>query len=64
MGERSTSSQVDADDGDKIVGNVFGGQRDQVVNQLGSQGAGDSGLIAELLPLRVARSAWPTWPSR
>jgi len=43
--------QVDADDGDKIVGNVFGGQRDQVVNQLGSQGGGDSGLIAKLLPL-------------
>ena len=43
--------QVDADDGDKIVGNVFGGQRDQVVNQLGSQGGGDSGLIGKLLPL-------------
>ena len=43
--------QVDADDGDKIVSNVFGGQRDQVVNQLGSQGGGDSGLIGKLLPL-------------
>ncbi|MEZ0294783.1 MAG: DUF937 domain-containing protein [Solirubrobacteraceae bacterium] len=43
--------QVDTDDGDKIVGNVFGGQRDQVVNQLGNQGGGDSGLIAKLLPL-------------
>ena len=41
----------DADDGDKIVGHVFGGQRDPVVNQLGSQGGGDSGLIAKLLPL-------------
>ena len=42
---------MDADDGDKIVGNVFGSQRDQVVNQLGSQGGGDSGLIGKLLPL-------------
>jgi hypothetical protein len=43
--------QVDTDDGDKIVSNVFGGERDQVVNQLGSQGGGDSGLIGKLLPL-------------
>ena len=35
--------QVDTADGDKIVSNVFGGERDQVVNQLGSQGGGDSG---------------------
>ncbi len=43
--------QVDTDDGEKIVGNVFGGQREQVVNRLGSQGGGDSGLISKLLPL-------------
>ena len=43
--------QVDTDDGDKIVSNVFGGERDQVVNQLGSQGGGDSGLIGKLLPM-------------
>ena len=43
--------QVDTDDGDKIVGNVFGSNRDQVVNQLGAQGGGDSGLMGKLLPL-------------
>jgi hypothetical protein len=48
-------NQVDTDDGDKIVGNIFGPNREQVVNQLGGLGgggsAGGSGLIAKLLPL-------------
>jgi hypothetical protein len=45
--------QVDTDDGDKIVRNVFGENRQQVVNQLGGLGGGgtNSGLIAKLLPL-------------
>jgi hypothetical protein len=50
-------NQVDTDDGDKIVGNIFGPNREQVVNQLGGfggrggGGAGGSGLIAKLLPM-------------
>jgi hypothetical protein len=45
-------AQVDANDGDKIVRNVFGDNRQQVVNQLGGLGGGgNSGLIAKLLPL-------------
>jgi hypothetical protein len=50
-------NQVDTDDGDKIVGNIFGPNRQQVVNQLGGfgggggGGAGGSGLIAKLLPM-------------
>lgn len=45
--------QVDTDDGDKIVGHVFGGQREQVVQQLAG-GAGPKvtgALIQKLLPL-------------
>jgi hypothetical protein len=52
--------QVDTNDGDKIVGNVFGESRDQVVNRLGGGGLGGSsgasggdmsGLVAKLLPI-------------
>ena len=43
--------EVDPDDGDKIVHNVFGANTDQVVQTLGSQGKGGSGLIAKLLPI-------------
>lgn len=50
--------EVDVVDGDKIVGNVFGDQREAVVNRLagaGSGGAGSGGagggLVAKLLPL-------------
>lgn len=43
--------QVDTSDGDKIVSNVFGDNRDQVVSQLGSSGSGDGSLIGKLLPL-------------
>jgi hypothetical protein len=52
---------VDTNDGDKIVGNVFGDSRDQVVTRLGGGGGlggssgiagGDmSGLVAKLLPI-------------
>ncbi len=41
--------QVDPADGDRIVQNVFGDARGQVVNQLG--GAGGSDLVAKLLPM-------------
>ena len=45
--------QVDTADGDKIVGHIFGAQRDPVVNRLGGgEGGGvDAGLVAKLLPL-------------
>ena len=45
--------QVDTVDGDKIVTNVFGDNREQVVNQLGGFGGGSGGsnLIAKLLPM-------------
>ena len=45
--------QVDTTgDGDKIVGHVFGGNREQVVNQLGSAGGSVGGeLMAKLLPM-------------
>ena len=46
--------QVDTVDGDKIVSNVFGDNREQVVNQLGGfggSGGGGGNLIAKLLPI-------------
>lgn len=45
--------QVDENDGDKIVGHVFGDQRDQVVHQLGQTGGSSTtqDLIGKLLPL-------------
>jgi hypothetical protein len=45
--------QVDENDGDKIVGHVFGDQRDQVVQQLGTTGGASTtqDLIGKLLPL-------------
>ena len=45
--------QVDADDGDKIVGHVFGDQREQVVSRLSGGGGGgiDGSIVAKLLPL-------------
>jgi hypothetical protein len=45
--------EVDVVDGDKIVGNVFGDQREAVVNRLAGAGSGGvgGGLVARLLPL-------------
>jgi hypothetical protein len=44
--------QVDTADGDKIVGHVFGPQREQVVHTLGGiGGAGGRDLVAKLLPI-------------
>ena len=46
--------QVDTVDGDKIVSNVFGDKRDQVVSRLSETGAGGSGagdIIGRLLPM-------------
>lgn len=50
--------QVDEADGEKIVGNVFGDKKSEVVNALGGlgglgggDGGGQSGLISKLLPM-------------
>ena len=44
--------QVDADDGEKIVGNVFGTNQDQVAQTLGGNlGGQGGGLIKQLLPI-------------
>lgn len=43
--------EVDEQDGDKIVHNVFGSNTDQVVQKLGAAGGPDQGIIAKLLPI-------------
>jgi hypothetical protein len=44
--------QVDANDGEKIVGNIFGPNQDQVVQTLGGNLGGQAGgLIQRLLPI-------------
>jgi hypothetical protein len=48
-------NQVDTVDGDKIVANVFGDNREQVINQLGGLGGGGTSgfgnIIAKVLPM-------------
>ncbi|MEO7752355.1 MAG: DUF937 domain-containing protein [Terracoccus sp.] len=52
QGGASTLADVDEADGRKIVGNIFGGQTDQVVSQLGGVGGGSQGaLVQKLLPI-------------
>jgi hypothetical protein len=51
LGGLTDLSRVDTDDGDKIVGHVFGDQREAVVSQLGGTGDGGGGLFAKLLPM-------------
>lgn len=43
--------QVDVQDGDKIVGHIFGSNQDQVVQTLASNGSAAKGLIQKLLPI-------------
>ncbi|MBP1160572.1 hypothetical protein ABIC28_003702 [Rhodococcus sp. PvR044] len=44
--------QVDEADGEKIVNNVFGDNKNQVISALGNTGgAGDSNLVGKLLPI-------------
>ncbi len=43
--------QVDTVDGDKIVSNVFGDNREQVVNKLSGPGGGAGDIIGKLLPM-------------
>ena len=44
-------SKIDAQDGDAIVGHVFGPNREQVVSKLGSTAPADQSLIGKLLPM-------------
>jgi len=43
--------RVDPQEGQKIVGHVFGGQTDTVVNQLGGMGNVSGDLVKKLLPI-------------
>jgi hypothetical protein len=44
--------EVDTNDGEKIVGHVFGEQQGEVVNRLGAVGGtGGQGLVGKLLPM-------------
>ena len=44
-------AQVDAAEGDKIVGHIFGGNRDAVVSRLGGATGQGEGLVGRLLPI-------------
>ncbi|MFZ2528579.1 MAG: DUF937 domain-containing protein [Rhodococcus sp. (in: high G+C Gram-positive bacteria)] len=45
-------AEVDTDDGNKIVSNVFGTNKDQVISTLGGvNGGGGNDLVAQLLPI-------------
>ena len=50
QGATPDPASVDTADGEAIVSNIFGGNRDAVVNQLGSQtgGSGGGGIIGDL----------------
>jgi hypothetical protein len=57
QGTVSSLADVDEQDGQKIVGNIFGDNTDQVVSQLGGLGSGNGGsgssgsLVQKLLPI-------------
>ncbi len=42
---------IDEHDGQKIVGNIFGGNQDQVVSQLGGLGGSSGSIISKLMPI-------------
>lgn len=44
-------TQIDTNDGQRIVQNVFGNQTNDVMARLGGTGGGSSGLIQKLLPI-------------
>ncbi|WP_066911057.1 DUF937 domain-containing protein [Millisia brevis] len=50
-GDQIDLSQIDTGDGQKIVGNIFGSNENQVISALGNTGAASSGLIQKLLPI-------------
>lgn len=48
----ATLDQIDVQDGEKIVGHVFGGNTDDVVNRLGGMsGSQTSSIVRKLLPI-------------
>ncbi|ANS78235.1 Glycine-rich cell wall structural protein precursor [Serinicoccus hydrothermalis] len=52
LAEGASVDQIDVQDGEKIVGHVFGGNTDAVVNQLGGMsGPQTSSLVRKLLPI-------------
>ena len=51
QGPVNSLGDVDEQDGRAIVGNIFGGNTDEVVNQLGGLGATSGSLVQKLLPL-------------
>ncbi len=44
-------SDIDVQDGDKILGHILGDQRQDVIAQLGGGRSGGSGMIGKLLPI-------------
>ena len=52
LADNPSVDRIDTQDGEKIVGHVFGGNTDNIVNQLGGIGGGaSSGLVRKLLPI-------------
>lgn len=51
QGPVNSLGDVDEQDGRAIVGNIFGGNTDEVVNQLGGLSATSGSLVQKLLPL-------------
>ncbi len=52
LADGAALDQIDVQDGEKIVGHVFGGNTDDVVNRLGGMsGSQTSSLVRKLLPI-------------
>ena len=47
----SSVDQIDTDDGEKIVRNVFGANKDKVVAAVGKTAKADDSIIAKILPI-------------
>jgi len=47
----STVDQIDTDDGEKIVHNVFGSNKDKVVSAVSKTAKADESVIAKILPI-------------
>ena len=47
----STVDQIDTDDGEKIVNNVFGSNKDKVVTAVSKTAKADESVIAKILPI-------------